>query len=62
MIDSYIKFVINPTEKIRNELQTKVTKKGIFASKKEKEYLNKYDDLLFRQYILLEKMMLIYLK
>lgn len=58
MVDDYINFVIKPTEKIRNDLQMKIIKKGIFASKDEKEYLEKYDELLMEQYITLERMMM----
>ena len=58
MISSYIEFVLKPTEKIRNDLQLKVIKKGIFATRKEKEFLDKYEDLLFKEYALLEEMFL----
>ena len=56
LIKDYINFVIKPTEKIRNDLQTKIIKKGIFASRREKESLEKYDELLMEQYIKLERM------
>lgn len=58
MISSYIEFVLKPTEKIRNDLQLKVIKKGVFVTRKEKEFLDKYEDLLFKEYVLLEEMLL----
>lgn len=58
LINDYINFVIKPTEKIRNDLQKKIIKKGIFASRSEKESLEKYDELLMEQYIKLERMMI----
>lgn len=56
-LHNYIELVIKPTEEARNKLRERVLKKGIFANKVEREYLEKYDDLLAHQYRELEKMM-----
>ena len=42
--------IIELIEKKRNELRNKIIKKGFFSTKKEKEILNKLDDLLLEQY------------
>lgn len=42
--------MIKLIEKKRNEIRNNILKKGIFASKKEKELLNKYENLLLDQY------------
>lgn len=42
--------IIKLLEKKRNEIRSRVLRKGIFASKSEKELLDKYDELLLEQY------------
>lgn len=42
--------IIEMIEKKRNELRNRILRKGIFSSKKEKEILNKLDELLLEQY------------
>lgn len=42
--------IIELIEKKRNKLRNKVLRKGIFASKLEKEILKKYDELLLEEY------------
>lgn len=43
--------IIKIIETKRNKLRRRIIVKGIFASKKEKEILNKYEKLLMEQYV-----------
>lgn len=42
--------IIEILEKKRNQLRNEIMKKKLFATKKEKEILKKYDELLLEQY------------
>jgi len=42
--------IIELIEKKRNILRNRILRRGIFSSKKEKEILNKLDELLLEQY------------
>lgn len=42
--------IIKIIENKRNKLRRIIMIKGLFASKKEKELLNKYEELLLEQY------------
>lgn len=56
MIQLYIESVITPIEKTRNELSEKIQKRGVFATKFEKELLEKYNQLLIEKYNKLEEL------
>ncbi len=49
------KIIIEKIEKETKKLRNKISKKGIFASKKEKELLEEYEKLLLEQYKKLEE-------
>lgn len=42
--------IIEILEKKRNKLRNEIMKKKFFSTKKEKEMLKKYDELLLEQY------------
>lgn len=56
IIHEYISNVIAPIEAKRNELRRSVLSKKFWRSKSEKELLEKYDKLLLKRYIFLEKL------
>lgn len=57
ILDSYIEYVIKPIEEKRNSLQNEIENGNLLTQKKRKQYLDKYDDLLFEKYQNLEKLM-----
>lgn len=56
IIQEYISNVIIPIEAKRNELRRSVLSKKFLRSNSEKELLEKYEKLLLKRYIFLEKL------
>lgn len=56
IIQEYISNVIIPIEAKRNELRRSVLSKKFWRSNSEKELLEKYEKLLLKRYIFLEKL------
>lgn len=56
IIQEYISNVIIPIEAKRNQLRRSVLSKKFWCSNSEKELLEKYEKLLLKRYIFLEKL------